>query len=99
MAASAMMLLPWMSTLFTVNLDYDIRAHQGAQTATRTGLTFGIDCYGTITPGIECGGGRDMSLGTDVDTEMTFFAELFSDSDFTLLALQFYLSLNLTGVP
>jgi len=80
MAASPMILLPCMSTLFTVNLDGDIRAGGRTQRTTRAALLI-LETDRTISPGIVLMGRNDQALFTGMDAKMAFLAKLTVDND------------------
>jgi len=84
MAASPMILFPCISTLFTVNLDSDIRTGNRAQGAPRAFLPLFLETDRAVTPGIVFVGGGDQALFARSNAEMTFLAEFPVDNDMSL---------------
>ena len=80
MAASPMILLPCISTLFTVNLDGDIRTGDRAQGAPRAIPLF-LETDRAVAPGIVFMGGGDQTLFTCMDAQMAFLAKFSVDND------------------
>ena len=73
MAASPMTRLPCISTLFTINLDGNFRACDGAQSATGA-VSILMEGNGTITLGIIVLGRDDVALLAGIDAEVALFA-------------------------
>ena len=80
MAASPMILFPCISTLFTVNLDGDIRTGDRAQGAPRAFPLF-LETDRAVTPGIVFAGGGDQTFFTCMDAQMAFLAKFPVDND------------------
>ena len=79
-----MTLFPCINTLFTVNLDRDIRAGDRAQGASRAFLPLFLEAYRTVSPGIVLPGGDDQTLLACLDAQMAFLAEFLVDGDMSL---------------
>jgi hypothetical protein len=78
-----MTLLPCISTLFTVNLDRDIRTGDRAQGARRTSALL-IETDRAIATGIVFLGGKNQSLFTGMNAKMAFLAQFTVDDDMSL---------------
>jgi hypothetical protein len=68
------MLFPDIKNLFTVNLDSYIRAHGGAKSTT-VAFFFLVNADRSISMSVIFFAGDDMSVGADMNAEVTFFAE------------------------
>jgi hypothetical protein len=76
-----MILFPCISTLFTVNLDSDIRTGDRAQGAPRAFPPLFLETDRAVTPGIVFLGGDDQTFFTCMDAEMAFLAQFPVDND------------------
>jgi hypothetical protein len=73
-----MILFPDIKTLFTVYLYGNIRAHGCANRTSIAFLGF-IHTNGMVALHVELFGWRNMTLGAEMNTEMTFLAQFFFD--------------------
>ena len=94
MAASPMILFPCISTLFTVNLNGDLGAHDGTQSTARA-LTVFYKTYRPVSTDIVFSGRLYVSFFACMDAQMTFLSELFTNND---LPFQMTLSLCYTSI-
>jgi hypothetical protein len=69
------MLFPDINTLFTVNLNGYIRAHRGADAATRALGSF-VDGHRPIALNVIFLGGYNVIFGTEMNAQMAFLAEV-----------------------
>jgi hypothetical protein len=83
MAASPMILFPCISTLFTVNLYCDFRAHDGAKSASRT-LTVVNKTNRPVSTDVVFSGRLDVPFLAGMNAQVAFLAELLANNDFPL---------------
>jgi len=74
-------MFPCINTLFTVNLDRDIRTGDRAQGAPRAFFPLFLKAYRTVSPGIVFMGGDDKPLFACLNAKMAFLAKLPVDDD------------------
>jgi hypothetical protein len=79
-----MILFPCINTLFTVNLDGDVRTGDGAQGATVTVARFVLETDRPVSPGVVFMGRGDQAFLAGLDAEEAFLAKLPVDGNMSL---------------
>jgi hypothetical protein len=77
-------MFPCISTLFTVNLDRDIRTGDRTQGASRALPLLFLEAYRSVSPGIVLPGGDDQTFLACLDAQMAFLAQFLVDDDMSL---------------
>jgi hypothetical protein len=76
-----MTMFPCINTLFTVNLDRDIRTGDRAQGTPCAFFSLFLKAYRTVSPGIVFMGGDDQPFFACLNAKMAFLAKLPVDGD------------------
>jgi len=74
-------MFPCINTLFTVNLDRDIRTGNRAQGASRAFLSLVLEAYRVVSPGIVFMGREDEPFLACLNAKMAFLAKFPVDDD------------------